>query len=482
MRRVSLLVALLALLSVEPRAAYVWTNHTGFTTSPSLGSWTFVPGGYSAGAVYNGKFYGIDMVNAFSGFPEASIYGNVTWHWDPLTNVRTLIDTSSWGFNGSSRTYMVAENLNNPTPPNRHFVFAVTDSGVMRTMSGLNNKILVDLTFATTDVNTGTEEITFANTTPMADLYQVTFTTTGTLPAGLSLATTYYTIYVSSTVLKFASNLANARAGTAVDLTDQGSGTHTMVKTVSPHPFDYWQKNLSTSPNTWTQIFPPRADIPVQSAFTHSMTYMKHQRKFMITAISDNDGGGSARTYLIGQDAPYTVERLTQSYQNGDAPGVHSGNGCTYNSRDSTNICFGGGNTSTPTNDIWVLNRTTNLWAKPAWTGRPRARIWHCVAYIPGTSAATDSIVIHGGALSDGGTKLNDTHMCSIANGACDSLAITQPTATNFNYCAWEPTSAKLIVHKADGATDEMWTMPMGTAVAASSSPAFRSSLLGVGR
>lgn len=48
-------------------------------------------------------------------------------------------------------------------------------------------------------------------------------TTTGTLPAGLSLATDYFIIVVDANTVKFASSLANAQAGTAVDITNQGA-------------------------------------------------------------------------------------------------------------------------------------------------------------------------------------------------------------------------------------------------------------------
>lgn len=52
----------------------------------------------------------------------------------------------------------------------------------------------------------------------------------GALPAGLSAATTYYLISVTpNTVFKLASSYANAVAGTAVDITDAGTGTHTIT-------------------------------------------------------------------------------------------------------------------------------------------------------------------------------------------------------------------------------------------------------------
>ena len=48
-------------------------------------------------------------------------------------------------------------------------------------------------------------------------------TTTGTLPAGLALATNYYVIVVDANTIKLANSLANAQAGIAVNITDEGS-------------------------------------------------------------------------------------------------------------------------------------------------------------------------------------------------------------------------------------------------------------------
>lgn len=56
-------------------------------------------------------------------------------------------------------------------------------------------------------------------------------TTTTTLPAGLALSTDYFVIVVSANTFKLASSLANAQAGTAIDITDAGTGTHTLTPT-----------------------------------------------------------------------------------------------------------------------------------------------------------------------------------------------------------------------------------------------------------
>jgi hypothetical protein len=59
---------------------------------------------------------------------------------------------------------------------------------------------------------------------------RVRLTTTTTLPAGLALATDYYVIKVSDSTFKLASSYANAVAGTAINITDAGTGTHTMSR------------------------------------------------------------------------------------------------------------------------------------------------------------------------------------------------------------------------------------------------------------
>jgi hypothetical protein len=81
-------------------------------------------------------------------------------------------------------------------------------------------------TFATTDVVTATDIITVGRDIPT--LTPIKFTTTGGLPAGLSAGVTYYAVRQSATTIKVASSVANAQAGTTIDITTQGTGTHTI--------------------------------------------------------------------------------------------------------------------------------------------------------------------------------------------------------------------------------------------------------------
>lgn len=59
------------------------------------------------------------------------------------------------------------------------------------------------------------------------------FTTTGGLPAGLALATTYWLVRTNTSTFKVASSLANAQNGTVIDITTAGTGVHTFTTTLT---------------------------------------------------------------------------------------------------------------------------------------------------------------------------------------------------------------------------------------------------------
>jgi hypothetical protein len=58
-------------------------------------------------------------------------------------------------------------------------------------------------------------------------------TTTGAVPGGLALLTDYWSIRSTANAIKVAASLADAMAGTAIDLTSAGSGTNTITGTAS---------------------------------------------------------------------------------------------------------------------------------------------------------------------------------------------------------------------------------------------------------
>lgn len=74
--------------------------------------------------------------------------------------------------------------------------------------------------------NAGTDQLT-VTAHGLVDEQIVRLSTTDTLPAGLSTGTDYYVIYVDANTIKLATTRANAIAGTPIDITDAGTGTHT---------------------------------------------------------------------------------------------------------------------------------------------------------------------------------------------------------------------------------------------------------------
>lgn len=102
------------------------------------------------------------------------------------------------------------------------------------------------------------------------------------LPTGLS-ATTYYVIRVNATTIKLASSVANANAGTAVDITADGSGTCTLTQTLTAR----------TVGQTGGEETHALTDAQMASH--------EHPRVF-------NNGGGSSTGNIAGSLNAYTTE------------------------------------------------------------------------------------------------------------------------------------------------------------------------------
>lgn len=62
----------------------------------------------------------------------------------------------------------------------------------------------------------------------LLNLTRIRVTTTGVLPTGLAAATDYFVIKLTDTTCKLASSYANAVTGTAISISVDGSGTHTI--------------------------------------------------------------------------------------------------------------------------------------------------------------------------------------------------------------------------------------------------------------
>lgn len=117
-------------------------------------------------------------------------------------------------------------------------------------------------TFVDGDVDTTAETITKAAHGFVTGT-KVAATTNGVLPGGLS-ATNYWVIKVSSGVFKLASSLANAEAGTPVDITSAaGGGTHTLTPATSAGNVAKLQ--VSNDGTNWTDVASATVTIATSS-------------------------------------------------------------------------------------------------------------------------------------------------------------------------------------------------------------------------
>jgi hypothetical protein len=98
------------------------------------------------------------------------------------------------------------------------------------TWGGIKDIAVSAKTFTTISVANQIPITAHGFTTGMA----LTFTTSGTLPTGLALLTTYYVIVVTANIISVGSSYTNALNGTAVPITiSTGSGTHTATPSSS---------------------------------------------------------------------------------------------------------------------------------------------------------------------------------------------------------------------------------------------------------
>lgn len=83
-------------------------------------------------------------------------------------------------------------------------------------------------TFLNTDISTSTDLVTKANHGLFTG-QAVQVSNVGALPTGLVAATTYYIYAPTTGTYGFCTNIFNAKAGTLIDITAQGSGTNTVT-------------------------------------------------------------------------------------------------------------------------------------------------------------------------------------------------------------------------------------------------------------
>lgn len=145
----------------------------------------------------------------------------------------------------------------------------------------------IALSFAATDVNTATDVITVPSNQTFWTGQVVRLTTTSGLPAGLATGTDYYVIRISDTQIKLATTRANASldGGTAIDITSQGTGTHTMTQTLTQRRLgDYVGEEMHTLTD---------ADMPQTRIWSEAGDYWNQDLGGGVGGWAFNPGGAN---------------------------------------------------------------------------------------------------------------------------------------------------------------------------------------------
>ncbi len=178
----------------------------GTDPAPTGAVWAAIPAGQKAH---------VDVSGATTG---ADIAGAVETAFDALVSVpfATTVSTADIAFVNATRA-----NIVNCALYKKDDSGAATSFTVVNTVAGIDSAV----------------EFSAANTITIAAhgfktgrIIKMTIDS-GTVPAGLTAATAYYVIYVDDNNIKLATTLANAEAGTAITITDQGTADKILTLT-----------------------------------------------------------------------------------------------------------------------------------------------------------------------------------------------------------------------------------------------------------
>lgn len=159
--------------------------------------------------------------NAFSGLPTitADVRG------------RTLYDPRDGQTRYSNNPALVIRDYLSNTIYGRGIASsAIDDTSIAAAANACDVRITAPSFSDIFTVSTTTEALTFAQPIPIDTGDGVKVSSTATVPSPLVAGTTYYAIKVTDTSYQLATTMANAFAGTAIDLTSAGSGQHTLAQ------------------------------------------------------------------------------------------------------------------------------------------------------------------------------------------------------------------------------------------------------------
>jgi len=146
------------------------------------------------------------------------------------------------------------------------------------------------------DVNVANDTIT-ETAHGYATGLEVVESTTGTLPAPLAVLTDYYVIRVDANTYKLATSKANAVAGTAINLTDDGTGTHT----TTPNALSGGSASIQVSRDDVTYVEINGTSVAITASGNLVWNVDKQYARYIRVSFLITDGQLNASVFAVGK-------------------------------------------------------------------------------------------------------------------------------------------------------------------------------------
>lgn len=157
--------------------------------------------------------------------------------------------------------------------------------------------------FATTDVNTTTNQITESAHGYFTGLAGM-FSSTGTLPTGLNSTDVFYVIRVNANTYAVALSPEDAEAGNKIDISSQGSGTHTFTPFVEVEGlgFDYRQVTSAVVEYLVQRVTTGAGATELIESGIFIVSYLPTSNSWSLHSVSADNPHDSGVTFTISSE------------------------------------------------------------------------------------------------------------------------------------------------------------------------------------
>jgi pimeloyl-ACP methyl ester carboxylesterase len=187
----------------------------------------------------------------------------------------------------------------------------------------------------------------------------------------------------------------------------------------------------------------PTGSLPVARG-NHTAVYDSTTNRMIVFGGAVSGLGNTNEVWILSNaNGSGGTPTWTQLAPLGSLPQARALHSAIYDPSTNRMIIFGGSGSSGTFNDLWILSNANGLGGTPTWAqlnpsgGGPVTRFGHTAVYDP----ITNRMIVFGGAVSGGGSDLNDFWILTNANGNGGTPSWEAPTFTGAAPLRWSHTA-----------------------------------------